>query len=163
MTAQISGLGLINDPEPAGSVYLIGPEQGTTAKIGRSTDIPTRLANIQRMSPVRLSVLWHHPGDHRLESALHSHFADRRSHGEWFDFGCEDPVKCVTRVMKSWFEPPPPPQPGLQGWGMLRQEGLYFAIPREYWFDDEGFRTDEQAARVIERSMRGSVGASGHA
>jgi hypothetical protein len=67
-------------------VYVIGTPGSNTVKIGRTTNLAKRVADIQRMSPVPLAALWTHPGGHELETQLHRHFADFRSHGEWFAF-----------------------------------------------------------------------------
>lgn len=67
-------------------VYVLGAPGSNTVKIGRTTNLAKRVADIQRMSPVALAVLWTHPGGHELETHLHRHFADFRSHGEWFAF-----------------------------------------------------------------------------
>lgn len=78
-------------------VYVIGTPGSNTVKIGRTIHLEKRLAEIQRMSPVQLEVLWSTPGGHALETALHRHFRARRSHGEWFAFD-GDPVEAVTRA-----------------------------------------------------------------
>ncbi|MFF7023016.1 GIY-YIG nuclease family protein [Streptomyces klenkii] len=75
-------------------VYVIGTPGSSTVKVGRTTDLPRRLADIQRMSPVPLQVLWTHPGGPDLETNLHRQFSALRSHGEWFTFG-GDPVAAV--------------------------------------------------------------------
>lgn len=67
-------------------VYVLGTPGSNTVKIGRTTNLAKRVAEIQRMSPVPLAALWTHPGGHELETRLHRHFADFRSHGEWFAF-----------------------------------------------------------------------------
>lgn len=67
-------------------VYVIGTPGSRTVKIGRTVDLKKRLAEIQRMSPVPLEVLWSTPGGHELETQLHRHFRTLRSHGEWFTF-----------------------------------------------------------------------------
>jgi hypothetical protein len=67
-------------------VYVLGTPGSNTVKIGRTTNLAKRLGDIQRMSPVPLSVLWQCPGGHELETNLHRHFANLRSHGEWFTF-----------------------------------------------------------------------------
>jgi hypothetical protein len=79
-------------------IYVIGSAGGGIVKIGRSLDVARRLRDIQRMSPVQLRVLWHKPGGQALESALHQEFADRRSHGEWFDFGDLDAVALISEA-----------------------------------------------------------------
>lgn len=87
-------------------VYVIGTPGRSTVKIGRSVDPKKRLADIQRMSPVPLEVLWSTPGGHELETALHRHFRAHRSHGEWFTFAC-DPVGAVRWAVSSepWKRP----------------------------------------------------------
>lgn len=67
-------------------VYLIGGPEIPLVKIGRSTDVMGRLAAIQRMSPVKLTVLWQTEGGADLETSLHRWFRGWRSHGEWFEF-----------------------------------------------------------------------------
>jgi hypothetical protein len=71
---------------PEEVVYVLGTPGSNTVKIGRTTNLAKRVADIQRMSPVPLTVLWSTPGGHQLETQLHRHFADLRSHGEWFTF-----------------------------------------------------------------------------
>ncbi|MFC8704122.1 GIY-YIG nuclease family protein [Streptomyces anulatus] len=87
-------------------VYVIGTPGSKTVKIGRSIDLPKRHAEIQRMSPVPLSLLWSHPGDHTLETNLHRQFSGLRVHGEWFTFQA-DPVTMVAWAVKTkpWGEP----------------------------------------------------------
>lgn len=100
-------------------VYVIGAPGSNTVKIGRTIHLEKRLAEIQRMSPVQLEVLWSTPGGHELETALHRHFRARRSHGEWFAFD-RNPVEAVTEAVgqKAWenrqeahLKPEPQPQP----------------------------------------------------
>lgn len=79
-------------------VYAIGSPQSTLVKIGRSIDANERLGDIQRMSPVRLVLLWTTPGGSALESALHFRFKDRRSHGEWFDFADANAVELIAQA-----------------------------------------------------------------
>jgi hypothetical protein len=87
-------------------VYMIGTPGSNTVKIGRTTNLQKRFGEIQRMSPVPLAVLWQHPGGHELETRLHRHFADLRSHGEWFTFRV-DPVQHVQWAVdgKPWLRP----------------------------------------------------------
>lgn len=86
-------------PDQTEFVYLIGSEDSTLVKIGRTTNVPVRLAAIQRMSPVKLTVLWQTEGGAELESALHRHFKDQRSHGEWFEFPDGDAQDQVMRAI----------------------------------------------------------------
>lgn len=80
-------------------VYLIGSEDSPIVKIGRSIDVPARLAAIQYMSPLKLAVLWQTEGGAELETALHRHFKAQRSHGEWFSFPGGNPVVRVRRAI----------------------------------------------------------------
>lgn len=84
-------------------VYVIGTPGSDVVKIGRSVDVQRRLADLSRMSPVPLEVLWIFPGGARLESALHRLFAARRSHGEWFRFE-SSPVETIRDAVEngSW-------------------------------------------------------------
>lgn len=79
-------------------VYVLGTPDSYTVKIGRSIDLGKRLADIQRMSPTPLDVLWSHPGGHELETCLHRHFRALRSHGEWFAFEVPPVPEIATAV-----------------------------------------------------------------
>ncbi|MFH8483578.1 GIY-YIG nuclease family protein [Streptomyces sp. NPDC018055] len=80
------------------SIYLIGTPGISTVKIGRTVNLSARLAKIQNMCPVPLQILFSAPGGPACEAALHAAFADKRSHGEWFDLE-EDPVAAVKSVL----------------------------------------------------------------
>jgi hypothetical protein len=87
-------------------VYVLGSPGSNTVKIGRTTNLKKRVADIQRMSPVLLAVLWTHPGGSELEAWLHRHFADRRAHGEWFTFE-DDPLPAVKAAVVEALRPAP--------------------------------------------------------
>lgn len=95
---------------PTEYVYLIGSADSHTVKIGRSIDVERRLADIQRMSPAKLAVLWKTEGGSDLEAALHRRFTEYRSHGEWFDFGGLNSVDLVEEAVRD-FATHGPPQP----------------------------------------------------
>lgn len=76
-------------------VYVIGSAGTHLVKIGTTNNGTQRLADLQRMNPLPLRLLWSTPGNYTLEFALHHHFATLRRHGEWFDFGDSDPVATV--------------------------------------------------------------------
>jgi hypothetical protein len=80
-------------------VYLVGCEVSARVKIGRSIDVQARLAALQTMSPVRLTLLWQTLGGAELEALLHRWFDSRRSHGEWFDFPEGDAVAQVVQAL----------------------------------------------------------------
>ena len=68
----------------ASHVYFIEAPANRLIKIGRSTDPHARLSRLRLMSPVPLEIRGVLPGDAKLEAALHSHFDELKSHGEWF-------------------------------------------------------------------------------
>lgn len=81
-------------------VYALGTPGSSVVKIGRTTNLKKRVADIQRMSPVPLTTLWTHPGGSELEANLHRHFKAIRSHGEWFSF-TEDPVGQIQSAVSA--------------------------------------------------------------
>jgi hypothetical protein len=78
--------------KPGGTVYAIGLPDGNMVKIGTTTDLTGRLRSLRYNSPVPLVILWQMPGNSELERRLHTHFAHRRAHGEWFSFADADVV-----------------------------------------------------------------------
>lgn len=81
-------------------LYVIGQPGTAIVKIGVTKSVPSRLKSIQTGSPVPLSVLWWHPGSYDLEEILHREFVDLRLHGEWFDFGVEEPDQLVELAVR---------------------------------------------------------------
>ncbi|NUW45513.1 GIY-YIG nuclease family protein [Nonomuraea rhodomycinica] len=65
-------------------------------KIGVSFNPDKRLEELQVGSPVALRMLWKTPGGRDMERVLHACFRSYWKHGEWFDFGDEDPVALVA-------------------------------------------------------------------
>src|SRR6185437_1224824 len=86
---------------PSEVVYVIGSTASPLVKIGRSVDVDTRLRSIQNMSPAPLTVLWTTRGGRELEAQLHAAFAKYRVHGEWFNFGTNDPVNLISAEVAS--------------------------------------------------------------
>ncbi|WP_168200871.1 GIY-YIG nuclease family protein [Allokutzneria sp. NRRL B-24872] len=86
-------------PAAEGFVYVIAQVGTTRVKIGYTRNVARRLKGLQTSNPYKLEVLWHAPGDMRLEEALHKKFAKRRTQGEWFDFGHLNPVKAVEAAL----------------------------------------------------------------
>lgn len=75
-------------PEPVrrpSFIYCVLHHERRAAKIGRSIDPYKRLAQLQTGVADRLTMFDVIPGGPRLEGVFHSHFADRRLIGEWFD------------------------------------------------------------------------------
>ena len=63
--------------------YIIQSEKGGPVKIGKATDLPSRLAGLQTGNPEKLFVVGWIDGD--VESELHRRFASSRiPGGEWF-------------------------------------------------------------------------------
>lgn len=85
-----------------GSVYVLGCAENHKVKVGRTLSLTERLADIQRMSPVGLTLLWHTPGGAEIETRLHREFSFLRSHGEWFDFDGVDPVASIRSSLERW-------------------------------------------------------------
>lgn len=87
-------------------IYVLGAPGSSTVKIGTTTNLAKRVADIQRMSPVPLEVLWTCPGGRELETQLHRHFKALRSHGEWFTFR-RDPVRLIRWAVEDepWGRP----------------------------------------------------------
>lgn len=80
-------------------VYVIGPEDSQTVKIGFSNKSRRRLREIQMMSPLPLDILWSCPGGKDLEDALHGRFRKYRTHGEWFAFPAYmEPVRVIRNA-----------------------------------------------------------------
>lgn len=80
-------------------VYVVGSSADRRVKIGRSITPAYRLTRLQAGAPFPLKVLWQHPGDAALETALHREFRRHRVYGEWFDFDDYDPVALVTEAV----------------------------------------------------------------
>lgn len=80
-------------------VYLLQCRSSSLVKIGRSTNIQRRFADIQCMSPTELDLIWCTEGGAALEARLHRAFRIRRKHGEWFDFSGLDPVEAVKAFL----------------------------------------------------------------
>ncbi|MFE2341146.1 GIY-YIG nuclease family protein [Streptomyces sp. NPDC059431] len=83
-------------------IYVVGPEapHRGAVKIGYSGKLEQRLATLRSHSPIPLVLLTTFSGDYTLEGHLHAHFADRRTHGEWFDFGDQDPVPLIAEAVR---------------------------------------------------------------
>lgn len=80
-------------------IYVIGSQAIRSVKIGRSNAPSKRVVKFQTGCPVLLHVFWQHPGDQLLERALHKEFRPFRTHGEWFDFGADDPVEKIAEAV----------------------------------------------------------------
>lgn len=83
------------------TVYLIGCEGSRLVKIGHSRNPAKRLAELARMSASPVKLLWQSGPEHGMEAEQHLHrvFRSYRQHGEWFDFGEDDPVELVNSAI----------------------------------------------------------------
>lgn len=86
----------MNDGQASRWVYLIGSQQARPVKIGVAKDAESRLTELQIGSPLPLHLIWKTRGGRSLERALHERFTPYRIHGEWFDFGDENPAAVVA-------------------------------------------------------------------
>lgn len=86
----------MNDNHESRWVYLIGSALTRPIKIGVAKNTKARLDELRVGSPVPLHLIWKTQGGRALEASLHEYFAPYRLHGEWFDFGDEDPAALVA-------------------------------------------------------------------
>lgn len=77
-------------------VYLVGTLGARPVKIGVASTVESRIAELQTGSPLPLYLIWKTRGGQSLERDLHKRFAPYRIHGEWFDFGDENPAAVVA-------------------------------------------------------------------
>lgn len=101
-----------SEPAPTSHVYVIGRPASNVVKLGTTTQLAKRLRALQLSSPVPLEILWATAGDRAVEAALHLRFAALRQHGEWFDFGDEDPVRAVRAAFEAGLPVLPTPRTG---------------------------------------------------
>lgn len=120
-------------PLDIGVVYILKSHASRLVKIGHSGTLLRRVGDIQRMSPVPLSVLWTYPGGKALEGTLHQTFKDFRQHGEWFDFGDINPIAAVAADV-AWTDTETP------DWGALLAQ------------QDREIRAEIEASRRNERA-----------
>ena len=88
------------EPRPT-YVYAIGDAEQRLVKIGYSKNPLGRLASIQTACPFAVSIHWQTEGGALLEDALHRHFADYHSHGEWFNFPAgQNAAELISRAVE---------------------------------------------------------------
>lgn len=75
----------------SGYVYILAAENARY-KIGRAKNLANRLKSLRTASPVQFTLTHsiQSVDTVRAESLLHHYFADKRSHGEWFNLASED-------------------------------------------------------------------------
>jgi hypothetical protein len=154
-------------------LYVMGEPGSFTVKIGMTTDLEARCSQIQRMSPVKIEVLWAVPSPYALERALHRHFAEQRSHGEWFEFS-SDPLPLIQAALDDGLleavaactptieeaAPTPEPDMSIRARLMLKELRRYYA---GVWFslggtaDHIGFDYTSMRAGLAELTDLGKV------
>ena len=73
-------------PRPPNTwIYFIQAGDDGPIKIGITKNVESRREGLQSGSPIVLSLLCAIPGTRANERMLHTHFADDRLHGEWFN------------------------------------------------------------------------------
>lgn len=79
------------------TVYVLRAEGSRLVKIGHTNSLERRLGDIRAMSAHPVEVLWQSGSTHGGESErkLHKVFKEFRAHGEWFDFGENDPIELI--------------------------------------------------------------------
>lgn len=80
---------LARDPAAVGTprswVYFVRAGMDGPFKIGRSTNVPDRVATLQTANHASLRLVAQLPGGVEVERLLHRRFAPCRLHGEWFE------------------------------------------------------------------------------
>jgi len=71
-----------------GAVYLI--KSAGRYKLGQSLNPEQRITGMQLPEKPQVLVIHHTPKYREAERELHLRFADKRGHGEWFDFKTEE-------------------------------------------------------------------------
>jgi hypothetical protein len=76
----------LSENTSGGSVYFIGNIEYGWVKIGLTTDLPKRLANLQTASPCKLEILGYFVTDDpkKDEKKMHQRFKSQHLHNEWF-------------------------------------------------------------------------------
>lgn len=70
-------------------IYCIGNQAQGICKIGFTTNVAQRVANLQIGSPYKLEILGTLEGDMIVERALHTRFQNYHMNGEWFSLAPE--------------------------------------------------------------------------
>ncbi|MET9175867.1 GIY-YIG nuclease family protein [Streptomyces misionensis] len=145
------------EAEVGACVYVIGSQDSPLVKIGRSTNVLQRLAAIQRMSPLPLVVLRTYPGGSELETALHRHFQDHRTHGEWFALD-GDPVKAITAAVEQ-IKNDRNSSPKASSASPKESAATNFLVAREIPSSADGllFQADPQKRQVEEWPQSGMI------
>ena len=74
----------IGDDVPVGLVYFIANQQARLVKIGFTTHIGKRFADLQTASGAKLSLVRHFRAGRDVEKEIHRFLSSERTVGEWF-------------------------------------------------------------------------------
>ncbi|MEU4490070.1 GIY-YIG nuclease family protein [Streptomyces purpurascens] len=93
----------VTPPKPRGAksrgwAYAVRDTATGYIKIGSSRDPLKRLAALRTGSASSVDFVWLAEGGAALETFLHAQFAERRMHGEWFDFGRADAATVIQQT-----------------------------------------------------------------
>lgn len=89
----------VNGDERNGAVYVI--KSAGRFKIGCSVNPQQRISGMQLPERPQILVIHHTPKYKDAERELHLRFADKRGHGEWFDFRDSD-LEEVERAVRAF-------------------------------------------------------------
>lgn len=110
-------------------VYLVGSTLTRPVKIGVAKNAEARLDELRVGSPVPLHLIWKARGGRALEASLHQYFAPYRIHGEWFDFGDENPAALVATAAVLMGSPSHPQRVTAEGRLRVVQSALTVDAP----------------------------------
>lgn len=110
-------------------VYLVGSTLTRPVKIGVAKNAEARLDELRVGSPVPLHLIWKTRGGRAMESSLHEYFAAYRIHGEWFDFGDENPAALVATAAVLMGNPSHPQRVTADGHLRIVQSALTVDAP----------------------------------
>lgn len=134
------------------NVYVIGAPGSGIVKIGHSVALARRLTTIQNACPVKVEILWHTEGGVTLEGRLHAEFGDRRSCGEWFNFGDEDPVAVIREAAERLR-----PETDASGLSSSEVVAMLESLRRER---EEGHEAVRETPGAIEDALRAGKSAA---
>lgn len=117
------------EDSPSRWVYLIGSTLTRPVKIGVAKNAESRLDELRIGSPVPLHIMWKARGGRTLERSLHEYFAPYRIHGEWFDFGSENPTALVATAAVYMGSPTHPQRAAAEDLLRVAQSALAIDTP----------------------------------
>lgn len=112
-----------------GQVYIINAIGTSMYKIGFSDSVETRLRSLQTGSPSRLRLVhtMQHNNEREIERLLHTIFAKKRSHNEWFSLSDDE----LFQAKKIIGFPPPPEKERISVTTEQRRK-IFAIVSKEY-------------------------------